>query len=174
MLRQLENLKNFLRFRGFTEAGISRVLVGNFKNVAPMYKCIALRCDGEEFQPHKFDYEKSHLEGLILFDDSLISIRVTNGWELNTSILTPIGNATDSLIEYLEELKDFGDLKTYLIDIYQENLFPFVSDQFIDDETLRKWFKENKDVEEVQLLNGKNLVVIKNINNEISITATQR
>ncbi len=174
MLKQLENLKKFLRFRGYSEEGISKVLAGKFKNVTPMYKCISLKCDGEEFNPREFDYNNSHLEGLVLLDDNLVSIRVTNGWELSTSILTPKGKVTDTVIEYLEELKDFGDLKTYLIDLYQEALFPFVYDQEIDDNAMRKWFSENKDVEKVELINEKKLVVITNINNQISITDTQR
>lgn len=174
MLRKLENLKKFLKFRGYSAEAISKVMAGNFKNVTPGHKCISLKCNGEEFDPQKFDYNNSHLEGLVLMTDCLVSIRVTNSCELSTSILTPKSNTTEIVLEYLEELKDFSDLKTYLIDLYQEALFPFVYDQEIDDDAMKKWFKDNRDVEKVQLLNGNKLFVITNINNQISIADTQR
>lgn len=130
-------LKEFIKNLGYSDAQIA--IISNKKKVHLEPKCLSLRTNGLMFDSEKYTINNT-LEGTFLVDNDLVDVYITQLNEVSVSILS--SNPGERTLEFAKEVVDF-DVRTYLINRYQEEKYPFFYDGEIDKELLIEWANVN-------------------------------
>jgi len=113
-------------------------------------KTVNLLQNGEKFNPNTYS-DIDNIDAYLVCENDLVNIRVSdcmNEDEVSINILSDKKQMNQDFLEFIENFEEDYDARKYVINSYQEYLYPFVYDDEITDFNLMvKWVYENIDNE---------------------------
>lgn len=109
-------------------------------------KTIRLRKNGNPFTPISY-HKGDNLEAFILNGEDLIRIYVTQYNDVTIELMSEHSKASKETLDFINSFhEDIADVRMYLIDTYQEYLYPFHHNQELDEDNLVEWFRNDNNV----------------------------
>lgn len=133
LISENKHLKEFVKNLGYSDVQVSMINENQKVHLEP--KCLSLRANGSMFEITKYSIDDS-LEGIFLIDYDLVDVYVSAANEVSVCIMSL--NPGERTLEFANEVKGF-DVRTYLINRYQEENYPFFYDGEIDKDILVEW-----------------------------------